>query len=346
MRERYNVTGYAEDGHLPVITREDALMLTHLNVAFGQVRNDEVRIDHLQHLDRLQELKLYNPELTVLLSVGGLGSGGFSEAASSVEGRRRMTDSAIRALEKYPFDGIDIDWEFPCYALTGIHASPDDRTNYTLLLRELREALNRKGEEAGRHYLLTIAAGAEQYYLDGTEMDQVQDCVDFVQIMTYDLRGPFQMLTGHHTNLFTPTGDFVRSSVDASVRKFCQAGVPRDKIVVGAAFYSRIWDNVMNVNHGLIQPSPGFGDYGPDYSGLAAEYIDKNGFVRYWDDEAKAPFLFNGSRFITYDDEQSLGHKCDYVKNNGLAGIMFWEYGGDTTHRLLEAIYAGLGNRR
>jgi chitinase len=342
MKRKYITAGYAVDAWLPKITKEDALKLTHLNVAFGHVVNDEIRIDHLKHLDSLQALKTYNPELTVLLSVGGWSAGGFSEAASSPEGRKLMSETAIGILRNHPIDGIDLDWEYPCYSEAGIASSPDDKTNFTLLLRDLREAFDRLGAEQNRHYLLTIAAGADQYYIDGTEMDQVQRYLDFIQLMTYDMRGGFQTLTGHHTNLYTPTGDLFRISADASVRLFRQAGVPSEKIVIGAAFYSRMWNNVPDINRGLNQMTSGAGDYGPDFTRLTADYIGQNGYNRFWDDEAKAPFLFDGNHFITYDDEESLLHKCGYVMNENLAGIMFWEYGCDTTHRLLDAIYKGL----
>lgn len=117
----------------------------------------------------------------------------------------------------------------------------------------MREAIDRQGQADGRRYLLTIAAGADQYYIDGTEMDKVQACLDFIQLMTYDMRGGFQTLTGHHTNLYASTGDLFRISVDASVRLFTNAGVPREKIVIGAAFYSRMWKDVPAVNNGYLQ---------------------------------------------------------------------------------------------
>lgn len=189
---------------------------------------------------------------------------------------------------------------------------------------------------------MTIATGADQYYIDGTEMDQVQKYLDWVQLMTYDMRGGFQIVTGHHTNLYTPTGDLFRISVDASVNMFVNAGVPREKIIIGGAFYSRMWKNVPNKNNGLYQMSPGAGGYGPVYTDLAANYINKNGFVRYWDEEAKAPYLFDGSTFITYEDEQSLRAKCEYVKQNNLKGIMFWEYSCDKTGTLLNTIHNSL----
>jgi chitinase len=343
MMRKYIAAGYVSASSLPLLTSEDVRKLSHMNVAFGHVRDDEIRTEHLkQHMNELNRLKQDNPELTVLLSVGGWSAGGFSEAASTEAGRGRMAESALRVLHELPFDGIDLDWEYPCYAEAGIEASPRDKSNFTLLLRTMREALDRKGQEDGRHYPLTIAAGADQYYIDGTEMDEVGKLVDFVQLMTYDMRGGFQVLTGHHTNLYTPTGDLFRISTDASVRMFVQAGVPKSKIVIGAAFYSRLWKQVPDRNHGLHQMAGGSGGYGPDFTTLDADYIGKNGFVRYWDDEARAPYLFDGSTFISYEDEESIRHKCEYARMSGLAGIMFWEYGCDRTHRLLDAIDKGL----
>lgn len=341
-KRKYIVAGYAADSKLPDITREDLMKLTHLNVAFGHVRNDEITTGHLKHMDLLREIKQEFPELTILLSVGGWSAGGFSEAASTQEGRNRMASSAVRILSDYPFDGIDLDWEYPCYGEAGIASSPEDKTNFTLLLKTMREALDRKGASDERHYLLTIAAGADQYYVDGTEMDQVQQYLDFVQLMTYDMRGGFQILTGHHTNLYTPTGDLFRISVEASVNLFIRAGVPKEKIVIGAAFYSRQWHQVPDRANGLHQMAGSTGGYGPDFTALAAEYIDKNNYIRYWDNEAKAPYLYDGNSFISYEDEQSLQHKCDYVKQNELGGVMFWEYSCDETHRLLDAIAKGL----
>lgn len=68
---------------------------------------------------------------------------------------------------------------------------------------------------------------------------------------------------------------------------------------------------------------------------LTADFINKNGFTRYWDDEAKAPWLFNGERFISYDDEDSLSYKITWLKEQKLCGIMFWVYEDDGTHTLV-----------
>ncbi|GAB6990709.1 glycoside hydrolase family 18 protein [Paenibacillus pini] len=342
MKRNYIVAGYAVDSILPSMTEEDLNKLTHLNVAFGHVIDDEIRTDHLNNVDHLALIKRNHPDLTILLSVGGWGAGGFSEAAATEEGRNRFAKSAVRVIQDYPFDGVDLDWEYPSYGEADIASSPDDKRNFTLLLKTIRESLDRVGQQDHKHYLLTIAAGADQYYIDGTEMDQVQQYLDFVQLMTYDMRGGFQVLTGHHTNLYTSTGDLFRISTDASVRMFINAGVPADKIVIGAAFYSRMWQHVPDRQDGLLQMAGTTGGYGPNFMTLEANYINTNGYSRYWDEEACAPFLFDGNNFISYDDEESIGHKCDYIKNHKLGGIMFWEYSCDLTHKLINAMHEGL----
>lgn len=342
MNNRYAIIGYIVDKALDSVTKEDTHKMTHINVAFGRIADARVHVSPATKLGYAQKLKKHNPHLQVILSIGGWGAGGFSETASSAELRSRFADSAVEIVRQYRLDGIDLDWEYPCYSVAGIASSPQDKDNFTLLIREIRTHLDRVEQEDGKHYILSIAAGADQYYIDGTRMNEIHRYLDYVQLMTYDMRGGFQTLTGHHTNLYTSTGDLFRISVDASVKMFRAAGVPADKIVIGAAFYSRMWRNVPNRNNGLFQNSPGPGGYGPSYGDLVANYINKSGYTRYWDAEAQAPYLFNGTDFISYDDEESIRAKCEYVRTHGLAGIMFWEYSCDPTHTLLDAIYSAL----
>ena len=335
---KYIVTAYAMDHSMPIINESDCRMWTHLNLAFGLVKEGQVSVSHLKHLGRVAAFKTWNPQLKILLSVGGWGAGGFSEAAMTQAGRALFAKSAADIVRELGLDGIDIDWEYPCHGEAGIGCDKADKQHFTLLLQALREALD---VLEGERKLLTVAVGADQYFVDGTEMDKAQAYLDIVQLMTYDMRGGFQILTGHHTCLYNTTGDLFRISTDSSVRMYVNAGVPREKIVIGAAFYGRMWKNVPDVNHGLLQMAGGTGGHGAHYDELEENFLSK-GYVRYWDDEAKAPWLFNGSNFLTYDDEESITHKCVYLKEQGLAGIMYWEHGADKTRRLLCTMYGQL----
>ena len=337
----YVITAYAFRG-LKQVKPEHAKQLTHLNIAFGLIRDGRVVTDQLTEMEYLADIRKANPQIQVLLSVGGWGAGGFSEAAATEAGRKLFAETAAEAVTKYNLDGIDIDWEYPTIGVAGIACSPDDRETFTLLLQALREELDR----LPGHKLLTIAAGADQYWVDGTHMDEVGKVLDLVHIMTYDMRGGFQTMTGHHTNLYPSSGDLFRISVETSVNMFHEAGVPLNKIVIGSAFYGRKWTEVPDINHGLFQMTKAAGGGGGHYELLSRDMIDKGGFVRYWDDEAKAPWLFNGDTFITYDDEQSTACKCEYLKAQGLAGIMYWEHSCDPTGTLLGAMYTNLNAKK
>ena len=117
--------------------------------------------------------------------------------------------------------------------------------------------------------------------------------------------------------------------------------MPAEKLIVGVPFYARVWREVKGGGDGLGREAGTVGTGGPGYGELAESYIDKNGFRRYWDDAGKAPYLFDGNCFISYDDGESLRAKTDYVKEKGLGGIMFWEYGCDPEGTLLNHIYEG-----
>ncbi len=323
---------YSGSRGLDMMTPEDAQYLTHINLAFGVIRDGLLSMEHLPRLrEQRAHILAFAPHIRFVLSVGGWGAGGFSLMSRTEEGRSAFAQSVRKALDEYSLDGVDIDWEYPCSDSAGIDADPSDRVNFTLLLQALRDAV-------GEGRIVSIAAGGGNYFIRDTEMEKVAKICDYVQIMTYDLRSGFCGQAGHHTSLFAGKGDTSALNTDACVHMFEAAGVPRSRIITGAAFYSRRWDGVPDINHGLLQKAGTLGNYGPAYHDLVAKYIDKDGFTRYWDDEAKAPYLFNGSSLISYDDPESLRCKCAYVKAMNLGGIMFWEYPCDETHTLVKVM--------
>jgi chitinase len=334
------LAGYAMDHSLPAITEGDARKLTHLNVAFGLIRDGRVHVDELRHLECLRDIRRFNPDLRISLSIGGWGAGGFSETARDAERRALFARTSVDLVDRYDLDGLDIDWEYPTRSDAGIVSDSEDRHTFTLLLAGLREEFDRRTHP--RERLLTIAAGAGAYFVEGTELEVVQEYLDLVYLMTYDLRRHGGQ-TGHHTNLYSPAGDPTAMSADRAVQLFTEAGVPRGKIVIGGAFYSHQWTGVPAHNHGLGQTAGTLGGFGPSYRELANDVLDRNGFRRYWDDEAQAPFLYDGDTFITYDDPESLRLKAEYARRNGLAGVMFWEYGHDRNGELLDSLFLSLG---
>lgn len=317
-----------------VMTQEQAEILTHIHVAFGNLTmQGDIVFDYHPFLRQMEQVRKWNPDIKIILSVVPQEPDAFTVVSASEELRKNVEKTCARLVSQDGFDGVDFDWEYPCVPSNGMNCTPDDRHNYTLLC----EAAKRGMESAGGGSV-SIAAGADLYYIDSIEPERMAQVLDYVCVMTYDLKCGFHALSGHHTALYSSTGDIFRNSCDQALRLFENAGFPKEKLLMGAAFYSRKWDEVSERYHGFLQLAKTGGGYGPNYDTLAEEYIDKNGYVRYWDDEAKAPFLFNGSTFISYDDEESLTHKCEYVKREGIGGIFYWCHSGDTKGVLLRRI--------
>jgi chitinase len=232
-------------------------LLTHVIFSFANVK-DGLLIDGYEtdaaNYAVLRSVRDENPHLKVMAAAGGWGwSGNFSDMALTAESRGRFIESVIQYIELHDLDGIDLDWEYPGLPGNGNIHRPEDKENFTSLVRELRAALEILGK-GDRHYQLTIAAGAFQNFLDHTEMGVVSQYLDYVNLMTYDFTGEWSNVTGHHANLLA-SGEF--NSGDKSVEIFEKAGVPREKMVLGAAFYGRGWRSVNPENLGLGQQGRG-----------------------------------------------------------------------------------------
>ena len=327
--------GYATGRGLDAMTEADALRLTHINVAFGVIKDGLLSMDHLPSLkSQMARIRKMNPSVRIVLSIGGWTAGGFSLMSRTKEGREAFGQSVREAMDGYGLDGVDIDWEYPCSGEAGIDYDPSDRENFTFLMEEMRKA-------AGPGRIVSIAAGGGDYFVRDTEMDKVAAICDYVQIMTYDLNC-FTHTTRHHTSLYAMEGSYPQGNADYCAKIFEKGGVPKEKMVLGVAFYSRKWTGVKADRNGLLQDAESIGGYGPSFGEITEKYLGKDGFVRYWDDTAKAPWLFDGSTFITYEDEASIAQKCAYVKERGLLGLMYWEHSCDPSGKLLQALSAGL----
>ena len=136
------IIGYVCDHILPTVTQEDTQILDAINIAFGTIGTDSLlNTAKLKHIEWIKKIKTWNPQLKIILSVGGWGAGGFSIMARTEEGRRNFVRSCKDYVDANGLDGIDIDWEYPCSSLAEIDADPTDKQNFTLLLAELRKAL-------------------------------------------------------------------------------------------------------------------------------------------------------------------------------------------------------------
>ncbi len=326
----------------------DGDSITHLIYAFANISDEGVCIvgdpvADYKNFKELVELKKKYPHLKILISVDGWNwSENFSKVALTEKSRERFVDSCIRKFiegdfgkhGKYPdlFDGIDIDWEYP----TGggkYPGLPEDRRNFTLLMKKFREKLDDLSKKTGKRYLLAFAGGAHpEYIFKKVEMDKVSKYVDFIVVMTYDFNGSWSELTGFHNNLYEAPEDLTRVSynlnVDRVIKNYIKAGAPKEKLLLGIPFYGRSWSGVKDENNGLFQPFSGVGP--GTVEGGVVDYPDvvhrfQPVMKRFFHPEAQAVWLYGDGVFITYESTETATLKALYVIEEDLGGITVWE---------------------
>lgn len=343
--------------------------LTHLYVAFARIGNDfkisdeEKRLTVEGHAElpfpdllsanlisdekwaEIEKVQAKYPDLKVIIAVGGWAADGFSDMAATKATREVFVDSVVKYVEEHNLDGVDIDWEYPVNGAWGVIKSREaDKENFTALLQLMREKMPDKE--------LSFCASVSGWFLDAVDIPAVSKLVDSVNLMAYDMQGTWNEYTDHHSNLYpNPANPLVSWGLSASeaVDRLIGAGVPADKIVLGAATYGHEFNGVEDGNTGLFQhfnkddATVWRGGTIP-FEALTEYYINKNGFVRYWDSAAQAPYLYSADEkiFISYDDEESVAAKVNYTKEKGLGGIMYWEYTSDLTGTLLNAMYEAM----
>ncbi|MFS4457414.1 glycoside hydrolase family 18 protein [Maribacter sp. 2304DJ31-5] len=340
--------------------------LTHIIFSFTNVIDGEMKFRNEETGKKLRQLvaqRKLHPNLKVMIACGGWGADGFSDMAHTAENRRKFVESVVDFNKEYELDGLDIDWEYPAIPAAGTGARPEDKQNFTLLMKELREGLN----TLKRKQTLTFASAGWKRYYKNVEIKEVMKYVDYMNVMTYDQIGSTSPFTGHHTALGrieeedikdTPAMAYINSRKEEMKKRgytyeprsaekivdFCIAnGVDPQQIVIGAAFYGRAWKGVPPQDNGLYQPNSGTHIGWSAYHQIRNEFEKNANYKRYWDPVAKAPYLYSAkdSIFISYDDTVSVRLKTTYARNKKLGGIMFWELGNDTKEKssLLKSIF-------
>lgn len=364
----------------------DLSKITHINYAFANIGAD-LRIamgDPYAAIDKSYPgdtwdqpyrgcynqinnvLRAEYPHIKTLISVGGwTWSGLFSDAALTSASRATFAESCVDFIRDYNFDGVDIDWEYPvCCGLGGNVYRPEDKANYTLLLQELRSQLDAAAAVDGRTYLLTIAAPAGYDKIENLEPAGIADACDWINVMTYDFHGAWDLsTTGHHSALYSNPDDpsdpdiAQNYNADAAIQNFLAAGVPADELVLGVPFYGRGWGGVGSTDNGLFQSAtsvpPGTWDDGTsgatgvnDFTEIQA-FLNSGAYTLHRDSASQVPWLYSptqhGGHFISFDDAISMQAKTQYAMDQGLGGMMFWEVTGDRNETLLDVIVEGLG---
>ncbi len=326
----------------------------------------------------LNLLRSKYPNMKIGVSVGGwTRSGDFPKLAASATTRQNFAKNIAKFVDYLGYDFVDIDWEYPTAdrdpdpegnGVTidkGCKGSEADTENFTLLMQALRDELDAIGKANGKYYELSVAMSASPAMMSKIEYDKVLDIVDFANMMTYDLNGAWNAYTGHQTALYTNPaynketqldGQF---SVDACVQYLRDTygdKIDYSKVVIGVAPYTRGWAEVKN--DGPDPNNPGLYATATPNSVKAADGTTSGTFAygdidtlisqyqlkEYYDETAQAAYYYSPETgyFFTCDNERSVAAKGNYVKEQGLGGLISWMASLDSTNALTKVMKESL----
>ncbi|MBB6463922.1 glycosyl hydrolase family 18 protein [Flammeovirga kamogawensis] len=282
--------------------------------------------------------------IKVMASIGGWSMcKHFPEMAADPVKKARFIQDCVTLVEDYGFDGIDIDWEYPGpFAGMNFIGTEDDYHNYTLLMQDIREAI-------GPDRLITAAFSASPTKLENLEWSELNKVMDYYNMMTYDFHGGWSGIAGHNSPLYPyegeEWGEFSWDQTFTYMRD--QLGIDTEKINMGMAFYGRgvVVDGTPGVNAPTIKKDITFSVDGPvssaadmnhwgategsPYYFQVKEAIANGGWTKHWDDQAKVPYLTKTesgvSYFTSYDDEESIKLKSEYITDNNIGGVIIWQ---------------------
>ncbi len=266
-----------------------------------------------------------------LVCVGGAGEEANFLAATTSANIGTFVNNIVNFASNNNYDGVDLDWE---------PFASSDETQYTNLVYALHKALNRLPSPK----LLTVASPSAPEYGDTpvifSMLSAVQSQFDQINIMTYDMSGPYEgWVTWFNSPIYDggyafPGTSEVVPSINASISNFLQAGVQSSKLGVGTAFYGDIWTG----GPGLTQPRQGWATNTPTVTQVSYAQIINTYYqpaLYHWDAAAQAPYLgitkspASNDIFLSYDDSRSSQSKVSFARNLRLGGVMIWELAQD-----------------
>lgn len=326
-------------------------------------------LNYKGHFNLLNKYKRLYPNVKTLISVGGWAdSKGFYTMTDTKQARETFAKSCIDFIRNYGFDGVDIDYEYPSATSQSgnpedFSLSEPRRSklyqNYTELMKVLREEVDIASKEDNKEYLLTAAVPASSWILGGMGTNDALKYLDFANLMTYDFHGAWNGYVGHNSALFPDERDNETKgfampvlNIDWAYRYF-RGALDSHKINIGVPYYTRGWKNVTpsNLPGGLYGSASKTNGGATGEDNLWAD-VDENGkeipggsnplwhaknlllkddYKRYFDNVCKVPYIWNEHKkvFLTFEDEESIKHKANYVIDKNLGGVIIWEIDGD-----------------
>ncbi len=314
---------FRDNGYCDNFVNKDYKKIDVLNYAFGKIVDGNLDVSHLENLSKVLELRKKGLKVVIVLDgVSKETREKFIEISNTKETREKFANSVYQCLEEYQLDGIDLDWEFP----EGI----EQINNFTYLCKDIKEKLM----ECPRKLILSsaiIGTNVEKHY----DLKELNKYLDYLHIMTYNMGD--NRYASHNSPL--KSSAMFKDSMESALDNCLRNGFDGEKIVLGIPFYVKTGK--------LASSSPILGQKYIENSYKSVsnniflnDYSKRNNFKEYFDEECLAYYSFDGETFTSFENEESVRRKCEYIIEKGICGVMFWDYGHDKEHGiLLDTIY-------
>lgn len=186
-----------------------------------------------------------------------------------------------------------------------------------LLLTKIRNVFN----SSLRPLLLTVAVGPDKSRTDKSYLiPQLSQLVDFINMMTYDLNGAWDKITGLPSALYSDPAGYL--SDDSCVTYWLSKGVPSSKLVLGIPTYGTQY-TLTTSDYGVNAPAS-LKSTIPAYNELCL-----NNWTEAFVPSMQVPYAYSGKKWISYENQASLLAKVSYIKSKNLGGAMFWSLDQD-----------------
>ncbi|XP_008184295.1 probable chitinase 10 isoform X2 [Acyrthosiphon pisum] len=315
----------------------DPSLCTHIIYGFAVLDNDELTIrahDTWADFDnffyrKVTALKKFG--VKVLLAIGGWNDSAgskYSELVNNPLARSKFVEHVVGYLKQNDFDGLDFDWEYPkCWQVDCKRGPKSDKEGFSRLLLDLREAFDKEG------FLLSAAVSPNKVVIDaGYDVPLLSATLDWISVMAYDYHGQWDKKTGHVAPMYSHPDDFdMTYNANFTLYYWVNQGADPRKLIMGMPTYGQSF-SLASKNNGLNAPTYGGGE--------AGDATRSRGFLSYYEICHKVlkrdwqlvqdplgrmgPYAYSGNQWVSFDDQDMIRFKSEFVVRNDLGGAMIW----------------------
>ncbi|KAH9660258.1 Receptor-like serine/threonine-protein kinase [Citrus sinensis] len=326
--------GYWDSGDGFPISDVNFALFTHLMCGFADVNSTTYELslspsDEEQFSNFTDTVKIKNPSITTLLSIGGGNNPNYSTYSSmsaSSSSRKSFIDSSIKIARLYGFQGLDLSWNSA--------NTSRDKYNIGILFKEWRAAVDLEARNNSSQSQLILTAKVAHSPLSTAAaypVDSIRQYLNWVHVMTTGYSKPtWTNFTGAHAALYDPNSV---SNTEYGITEWIEEGLSADKLVLCLPFYGFAWTLVKPEDNGIGAAATGPALYD---DGLVTYKEIKNHIKNYG---PNVRVMYNSTYVVNYcsigkiwfgfDDVEAVRVKVSYAKEKKLRGYYVWEVSYD-----------------